>query len=133
MKRFVALVKVHIQFSIAEGSISYQVGNMVDLFWILARFCHQPSWYLSNESGYNVAVVAEFEVRHELKNESCPHQTLAYCPGRMPNLLKAEARSMFSYGTILLKVIHPPGGKLIMLNSFFWVFSIMQEAITFPV
>ena len=66
-------------------------------------------------------------------NKSCPHQDLLYCPGKMPNLLKAEARSMFYYGTIFLKIIHPPGGKLIMPNSFYWVFSIMQEAITFPV
>lgn len=128
VKRFVALVKVHIHFSIAEGSISCQVGNMVDSFWILASFYYQPSWCLSNESRYKEAMVAELRLDMSSTNKSCPHQDLLYCSGRMPNLLKAKARSVFYYGTILLKIIHPPGGQLIMLNSCYWMFSIMKKS-----
>lgn len=73
------------------------------IFWILACFYCQPSWFLYNESMYKVATVAEFEVRHELNKQDWQNnkQHLVYCHGWMPNLQKAEAESMLYYGTIL--------------------------------
>lgn len=90
VKRFVALVKVHIHFSIAEGPISCQVGSMVDSFWIFASFYHQPSWCLSSESRHKVAMVAELRLDMSSTSKSCPHQDLLYCSGRMPNLQKQK-------------------------------------------
>lgn len=50
---------------------------------------------------------------------------------RMPNLQKQKPRSVFYYGTILLKIIHPPGGKLIMLNLAVGCFPSWKKVITF--
>lgn len=122
MKRFVALCEVHIHFSIAEGPISCQVGSMVDSFWIFASFYHQPSWCLSSESRHKVAMVAELRLDMSSTSKIAHIKICFTALAECQTCKSREARSVFYYGTILLKIIHPPGGKLIMLNSCCWMF-----------
>lgn len=125
VKRFVALVKVHIHF-IAEGPISCQAAWLISS-WIFIAFIISLlvliQW-IQTQSGHGSRV----EVRHELNQQELPTSRSALLLWQNAKLAKAEARSVFYYGTILLKIIHPPGGKLIMLNSCCWMFSIMKKS-----
>lgn len=134
MQTLVVLGIVHLSFSIAEESINSHVGSMtriLDINPLLSSAFLVLTWW----AYVQVAVEAESEVRHELNKQDLPSLKSGLLPRMMPNLQKAEAKSMFHYSLVIyssVRITHPSAGRLIILNSFQWMSSIMKEATICP-
>lgn len=122
VQRFVALVKVHVYFSITEGSIRSQVVSMIHLLDIslllLSAFLVLIQW-IHVQSGHSSRVWGQtWAQQTRLAKQQTTSGLLSWLNAKL-----AKSRS-WVYALLWhhspMRIIHPPGGKVIMLNSFHW-------------